>query len=244
MYKRKVSDSQNARVLRVLTALAKVPQASVRELSDATQIPLSSVYRILDDSMASGFIRKTSASHYGAGPVSVQLSERYRDTTAMHGTVTPYLRELSQQTGELTAFMVVHGVEAVCVESVESEQALRCSYTVGASQPLTYGATARTLLGQFTTEDRKDIFEYYSIGRDEQLELDRQCAIANAEGYAVSAGELDEGVWGVSAPVTNSQGELQGAVTLMAPVARAESRDAELIKLTRQTAMALSGGIK
>ncbi|WP_313813858.1 IclR family transcriptional regulator [Glutamicibacter sp.] len=244
MYKRKASESQNSRVLRILAALAKVPQASVKELSDVTQIPLSTVYRILDDSISSGLVRKTSSAHYGAGPVSVQLAERYRDTSGLHGTVTPYLRELSRQTGELTAFMVVHGAEAVCVESVESERALRCSYTVGKSQPLIYGATARALLSRISPADRRDIFEHHAIPRDEQLELEQKCSIARADGFAVSTAELDEGIWGVSAAVTNSKGMLKGAVTLMAPAQRIDQRGKELIELTCRTAIALSGGNK
>ena len=58
---RKESDSQTARVLWILSALAKVPQASVRELSTETGIPVSSVYRLLDHLVFSGFVHKTSS---------------------------------------------------------------------------------------------------------------------------------------------------------------------------------------
>lgn len=244
MYKRQESESQHARVLRILGALAKAPEATARELSETTQIPRSTVYRILEDSMSSGFIRKTSTSHYGAGPIAVQLAERYRDTTEMHGTLTPYLRELSQATGELTAFMVVHGAEAVCVESVESERALRCSYTVGASQPLTVGATATALLSQVSQPAREEILEYHHVDAKRRKEIERLCAQSRVDGYSVSVGTLDEGVWGVSAAVKNGRGELQGAVTLMAPVQRISHRESRLIQLTCRTAKILSGGIK
>ncbi|GAA0201981.1 IclR family transcriptional regulator [Glutamicibacter creatinolyticus] len=244
MYVRKVSDSQTARVLWILAALAKVPQATVKELSEASQIPVSSVYRLLDDLVTSGFVHKTSSRHYGAGPVAVQLAERYRDTTMMTGTITPYLRQLSQDTGELAAFMVAHGAEAVCVESVEAARALRCSYTEGASQPLTFGASATALLAQLPPASRAEIFDFHALTETDRERIDAACAAAQAAGYAQSAGELDEGIWGVSAPVLDGAGELQGVVTLMAPIQRSQQRRAHLIEQTRRTAMNLSGGIK
>ena len=85
MYARKESDSQTARVLSILRALAKVPQATVKQLSTTTRIPVSSVYRLSEDLLVSGFVHKTTSRHYGAGPVAVQLAERCGDTTLVAG---------------------------------------------------------------------------------------------------------------------------------------------------------------
>lgn len=233
-----------ARTMRVLSTLAKVPQASAKEISSATGIPVSTVYRLLVHMVASGFVQKTSARHYGAGPIAVQLAERYRDTTLTTGSVTPYLRQLAQDSGELAAFMVAHGTEAVCVETVESTHTLRCSYTVGASQPLLRGATATALLSRMSSSARADIFDHYQLPVSQRHRIEQSCSQAAATGYAVSSGELDSGIWGASAAVTDAAGILSGVVTLMAPVERSTRRAPQLINLVRRTAESLSGGIR
>lgn len=240
----KDADTQASRALRILGALAKVPQASVKELSESTRIPVSTVYRMLGSLVSSGFAQKTSTRHYGAGPIAVQLSERYRDTTLTTGSVTPYLRQLAEDSGEFVAFMVAHGTEAVCVEAVESRHMLRCCYTVGASQPLLRGATATALLSRMPRDSRHRVFDHYRISDDQRSDIEQACAQALADRYAVSSGELDTGIWGVSAPVLDDAGALGGVVTLMAPAERSAYRTAQLIRLVRRTADSLSGGIR
>lgn len=236
--------TQATRLLRLLGCLAKVPQATAKELAESTRIPVSTVYRLLNPLVAAGFAQKTSSRHFGAGPIAVQLSERYRDTTLTTGSVTPYLRQLAQDSGELAAFMVAHGTEAVCVEAVESRHTLRCSYTVGASQPLLHGATATALLSRMPAETRHAVFEHYAVPARQRTNLEQACSAARSAGYAVSAGELDEGIWGVSSPVLDGSGLLAGVVTLMAPIERTAHRSTELIGLVRRTADALSGGTR
>ena len=241
---RKESDSQTARVLWILSALAKVPQASVRELSTETGIPVSSVYRLLDHLVFSGFVHKTSSGHYGAGAAAVQLAERYWDSSLASGTVAPYLRQLSQDSGELAAFIVAHGAESVCVETIESTQALRCSYSVGTSHPLTLGASGTMLMALMSREQRAEIFDFHDVDAPSRTRLEQACESAFRAGYAVSLSEAEEGVWCVSSPVTDLNGELQAVVSLMAPAQRSLERQAELIQQTCRTALSLSGGIK
>ncbi len=241
---RKEAESQTARVLWILSALAKVPQASVRELSTETGIPVSSVYRLLDHLVFSGFVHKTSSGHYGAGAAAVQLAERYWDSSLDSGTVTPYLRQLAQDTGELAAFIVAHGAESVCVESIDSSQLLRCSYTVGTTQPLTLGASATMLLAYMSAEQRAAVLDFHEVDDATRQYVNSACATARASGYAVSLSQVEEGVWTVSAPVTDIDGDVQGVVSLMAPAHRSLERQAELIQQTCKTALSLSGGIK
>lgn len=237
------SDDRASRVLQVLNALAKVPQSTVQDLSATTEIPVSTLYRLLRSLVDSGFMQKTSARHYGAGPIAVQLAERYRDSTLATGSVTPFLRQLAQSSGELAAFMVAHSTEAVCVEAAESNHTLRCSYSVGASQPLLHGATATVLLSHLDAKVRKDIYAFYGADGDVRDKCEQECVRARSDGFAVSFGELDSGIWGVSAPVVDDSGGLRGAVTLMAPVERSVGRNRELINRVRRTADAMSGGI-
>ncbi|WP_181578411.1 IclR family transcriptional regulator [Arthrobacter sp. AQ5-05] len=240
----KGAEAQASRVLQVLDALAKTPQASVKQLAEATMIPPSTMYRLLAPLVASGFARKTSHRKYCAGPIAVQLAERYHDAEPATGLVTPYLRRLAETSGELAAFMVVRGTEAVCVDEVESSHTLRASYSVGAAVPLLRGATATALLSRMPAASRGSILEHYKVPSAQRKHIEASCAQAQADGYAVSTGELDPGIWGVSVPVLDGQDQLAGALTLMAPSERSSHREEELIELVRGTADALSEGMQ
>ena len=61
-----------------------------------------------------------------------------------------------------------------------------------------------------------------------------------AQGYAVSLCEIDDGIWGVSAPLIDSRERLQGAISLMAPAFRAQQRSERLIRWTQDVALRLS----
>jgi DNA-binding IclR family transcriptional regulator len=112
---------------------------------------------------------------------------------------------------------------------VDSTQALRCSFEKGRSVPLRAGASAKCLLAHVASATRNAILDlHYGAGTPK-----REAALAELEdivkaGYAVSTGEVDDGVWGVSVPVFGSSRQAAGAITLMAPILRAHGQEAAL----------------
>lgn len=58
--------------------------------------------------------------------------------------------------------------------------------------------------------------------------LEQELRLIREQGYAVSQGEIDEGVWGISVPLLDSRQRLHGALSLMAPALRAQSRSERL----------------
>ncbi|MBN7823315.1 IclR family transcriptional regulator domain-containing protein, partial [Bowmanella yangjiangensis] len=68
----------------------------------------------------------------------------------------------------------------------------------------------------------------------EELEQIRAC------GYSTSLGEIDEGVWGVSAALLDSRGRLHGALSLMGPASRVQPRAEQLQRWTLESAARVS----
>ena len=112
---------------------------------------------------------------------------------------------------------------------VDSTQALRCSFEKGRSVPLRAGASAKCLLAHLPTVARDAILDRQH-GADT---AERRTALAQLDsivqaGHAVSVGEVDAGVWGVSVPVFGAPRQAAGAITLMAPIVRAHGQEAAL----------------
>lgn len=234
-----------ARLMRFLQCLADRPTVTVEEISQQCGVPVSTGYRLIRMLVDSGFAQRVSPGRYSAGAVSVKLAQRYRDQALTTGAITGSLRRLSEQSGEFAAYMVPHDDEILCVDAAESPRyALRCCYTIGASQPLLRGATATAILSHMSSTRRTQIFSRHGLDRKQSQEIEDSCRTAERVGYAISAGVLDEGVWGVSAPVVDGREVLQGVVTLMAPVPRVTDRKQHYIRLVLETSQALSGGNK
>ena len=69
-----------------------------------------------------------------------------------------------------------------------------------------------------------------------QDELD---AIRRA-GFAMSAAEVDPGVWGCSVPLFGASRQAVGALTLMAPILRAQGQEQVLIRMAVVAAARIS----
>jgi len=61
-----------------------------------------------------------------------------------------------------------------------------------------------------------------------------------AAGFAVSAGEVDPGVWGCSVPLFGASRDAAGAITLMAPILRAQGQEQTLIRMVVVAAARIS----
>ncbi|MEE2037613.1 IclR family transcriptional regulator [Nocardiopsis sp. CT-R113] len=229
------------RLLSVLMVFAETEHATASEVSDATGIPVSTVYRMLDRLSATGFVQRVGTS-YGAGPVAVRFAEKYRNGALERTAIGPRLERLSHESGELAAFMVPVGTEALCVDAVEGARVLRCCYTRGAVRPLLRGATAEALLAHLPESRRQEVYAAYRLPAARVRALESEHPRVREQGVAVSESALDEGVWGASAPVLGGSGSLNGVVTVMAPAAVTERRRPYYVRLVKEAARDLSGG--
>lgn len=236
-------DGTTQRVLGLLGAMAERPSWSVKELAAACRTPESSTYRLLGELVAAGWAHKIAPGRYGAGPLSVKLAAQFRGSPLVAGPLTSLLAQHSEDTGEMAAYMVISGSEALCVAAVESRNTLRCSFSVGAAQPLVRGATALALLSTLDDLERDRVLSEQGVGGLSAEAIAERCRAVRETGFATSLGALDPGVWGVSVPVAQPLDGRHGALTLMAPRERVHRREAELIRSTMRLAAHLGDGV-
>ncbi|MET9710174.1 IclR family transcriptional regulator [Nocardiopsis alba] len=231
------------RLLGVLMVFAEAERATAAQVAEITGIPVSTVYRMLDRLSSAGFVQRVGTGpDYGAGPVAVRFAERYRNGALERTSIGPRLERLSRESGELAAFMVPVGTEALCVDAVEGARVLRCCYTRGAVRPLLRGATAEALLAHLPESRREEVYAAYRLPSERVRALEAAHPLVRERGVAISESALDEGVWGASAPVLDDSGSLNGVVTVMAPAALTERRRPYYVRLVKEAARDLSGG--
>lgn len=233
-----IADSGASRFVDILLEFARHRTLTAAQITKVTGIPVSAVYRHLTALVHSGLVAPTPRrGQYSAGPESLRLAANFRQEAVIKSHISAHLQLLSDETQELAAYLVVSGDQALCVEAIEGPQMLRCSYSAGLAHPLHRGASALALLAHLPEERQAQIIAGLDLGAAEQDALRRELRIVVARGFAVSQGSVDAGVWGVSFPVFDAAGQLAGAVSTMAPSARAIRHEKTLIGLTRTAAL-------
>ena len=225
------------RLLHLLQCIAASPSPlSAKELVAMTGMPLSTLYRNLQFLVCWGAVTTTAGGRrYCSGPLGLQMALNYQQNNTLAMLAMPEMQRLARVTSETSALMVATGRQVVCVSMVESQQALCCSFSPGKGHPLLRGASALSLLAFMPREQSQETLDAL-LPANEHAAQHRQLESVRLQGYAESDSVLDNGVWGVSAPLLVGQGRLLGTLTLMAPSIRTHDRKELLIEQTRQAA--------
>lgn len=184
------------------------------------------------------------AGHYAPGPVSLQLALGFDLNSLLVEASRDEMRRLAQVTQESIGLVVAVKNQVMCLEMVESQHSLRCSFERGRAVPLRAGASAKSLLAFTTDKARAQVLDHAFDGDGAgRAAIEAELERIRAQGYAVSDSEVDQGVWGVSAPVFRRAGRNVGcsaSITLMAPSTRAAGHEAQFIAGTLRAARAIS----
>jgi len=229
------------RVLQVLAVLAQQGRAmSAAELMERTGLARSTLYRQLGRLKRWGFVSEVDGS-YAPGPLSLQLALGFDLASNVMRLARPEMEALARQSHESVGLIVAVNDRAVCLDMVDSHQSLRCSFEKGRSVPLRAGASAKCVLAHLSTAARDAVLDvHYPSGSVEWRAAAQELDAIRQVGYAVSTGEVDAGVWGVSAPVFGSPRHAVAAITLMAPSSRAQGQEPALTQMTVVAAARIS----
>ncbi|RUP24304.1 MAG: IclR family transcriptional regulator [Curvibacter sp.] len=232
------------RALQVLSVLAQHREPlSALELSAATGLAKSTLYRQIATLRRWGFVMEVDG-RYGPGPASVELACGFDASSRLVQCARADLQALARLSSESVALVAVLNERAVCLEMVDSVQSLRCSFDKGRSVPLRDGASAKCLLAHLPEAQREAVLERSGFGAAERESRRRELALIRERGHAITAGEVDAGVWGVSAPLLDGQRQLHGAITLMAPTLRIDGREAAFVHMTLVTAARIARALQ
>mgnify|MGYP001095555375 FL=1 len=233
------------RVLYVLATLARHDgPLSIAALAEKTGLAQSTLYRQVALLKRWGFVGEHEGE-YGPGPLCVQLAWGFDQSSFLIHEAQPDMAALAAASGETIGLLVAVKDQAVCLDMVESQHPLRCSFTKGRGLPLARGASAKSLLAFMPAARLQTALAVLAreSGVDPERLADELQAI-RAQGYAVTDSEVDAGVWGVSVPIFQRAHQAVASITLMAPSTRAAQRPQTFIDLTVAAARRISGRLQ
>jgi len=192
---------------------------TVAELARETDMPTSTVYRLLAELEQHGFVARTAGARVTLGARLIVLGQDAENglRDRIVGPAAPVMRRLSRELGETVILTARCGLETLALDVVEADRhSVRLSYACYRRGPLDRGASAKVLAAWLPEEDQDRLL---AAAADADGLADALAAIRR-DGFAYTVGELDEGAAGVAAPILGPHRQLVAGLTVAGPADR------------------------
>lgn len=210
------------RVLRLFSD--REPVWTVQAISDALNVPQSTVYRTVRDLMKAGFLETATGATYRLGAAFSEFDRIIRLTDPLVQAARPMLHDVVMQAHTPCVGLVsrVYNGTVMCVaDEISGDVEFRSSYERGRPMPLTRGATSKIILANLPTRQLNRLLtadldrEPAGPFRRNADEFRGHLADIRKRGYCVTRGEIDPGKVGLAAPVIVPELGIFGSLSLV-----------------------------
>lgn len=234
------------RAIDVLYCLARnCDPIGVTDIQQTVKLSRPTLYRLLTALERKGMVRSSGdPQRFALDHRVVELAGAWLGGNDVVTAGQPFLNALWQATNETVAmFVPVDARTKICVQELQSRQALVFVRGVGFAEPLTVGSSGKAILAFMPAEDiAAALADLPDAGAREALR--RDLARIRRQGYSLSSGEVIKGASAMAAPVFDRAGRVCASVSVFGPEARlAGDHHALCLRELRRTAGDVSSAI-
>lgn len=192
-----------AKAMAVVDALALHGEMSPAEIAAATDIPRSTVYRLLGGLQESGLVDLRDESSASLTLRWTALADAAQDAMAEWAPITALLPAITEACGMTSFLSVQRGNETVCIQWVQGTGIDALVLRPGRTLPLHAGAAGRAALAALAETEREEYLSHtpYTPYNHNTLvsrrALDADVAWIREHGYALSQEDVNLGVGAV-----------------------------------------------
>jgi DNA-binding IclR family transcriptional regulator len=210
------------RALTVLDTLAEGEELGTNELARRTRINASTVSRLLATLAARGLVEHVpETGRYRLGLRLLQLGNAVLGRLDLRRVARPQLEALAAETGETATLSAPGERDAITVDFVQSEASVQSVARVGRPSIAHATATGKVLLAFGTVELPKPPLEVFTPRTiTDSRALEREIRRVRERGYAEAAGEREEDLNAIAAPVFEARGSLAAILGVQGPSSR------------------------
>lgn len=219
---------------------------TLKELTRLTEMPESSLFRVLLTLEARGYLQQSEDGSYALAP-KVLLGKLYEDAEAVKAKAREHLVALSREFDETASLAFLFENRVHVLDSVESFHDIRHTNRIGRVLPPNCSSLGKVVTAFQTPQLIEEILEVYGLfRRTEHTIVDRRLlheefARVREAGYAYDRGEATVGGVCIGAPLMLSRGDVVGGVSLSTPGIRITPElEREILRAVVATAKAIS----
>ncbi|HIC85488.1 MAG TPA: IclR family transcriptional regulator [Desulfobacterales bacterium] len=209
---------------KILIFLAKESGARPRltDICKEVGIHNSKGYSILNTLMRFGLIQKETLSKtYSLGPGLAYLGSKAMEGMDLGAVVEPFLKALSNETGETSLFGMLSGEQVFIISKQEGSQPIGVNIALGHRFHMTAGAHGKAIVSALGPKQREEVLsrkKLYFYGdplRFQKRRFEREMREIKKRGFAEDRGDLQHGINAVSSAVMGPSGNVVGSVILI-----------------------------
>ncbi len=218
------------RVVRVLRCIADAKRPlSIKELSEALDLPASTVHRLLNLLASEGLIEKDDESrNYQSGAELIRLSSLLIANRSLNDIARPFMQEVVDRCNEacmLVAYLPAT-LQVSVLAAINSSHPLRYDMQLYNAHSLLWGATGRSVLAFLSEEEQAAAYKAgaEAPGSGRKLPsfktLQQELEEIRERGYALSYGEKITGALGMGSPIYKMDNRVIGSLCITLPQVR------------------------
>jgi DNA-binding IclR family transcriptional regulator len=237
-----------SKVLRILEALDTAPSGlQLRQIAQQTGVNKSTAYRFLAHLENMGYLFRDDAGAYIVGPKLSRLGTGMPFHATLRKISRPVLQNVARATGETVNLAVLDGQDVLYLDVIESSHIFRMVSQVGMRRLANCTALGKAILAFLPMAHREDVLASFSFGRStahshtELVSFRRELAKVRERGFAIDDREAEPGARCVAAPVVDSTGDVNGAISVSGPTTRVnKSNIPHFVTVVREGAYVIS----
>lgn len=235
------------RIASVLRAFGSQGLLGITDLASSTGLPKSTTHRLVTALVNEGLLVQDEDSHKYALSLRVTaLGASILSSHTVRKAARPILMELRDATHESVHLAVLEGMEAVIIDTEDSYFVVRAVNVPGQHLPAHAVSTGKAMLAYQWEVRLREILSHTTLTRytdstitDARL-LFEELRRVRSLGYAISCGELEEGIDAVAAPIFDHPGTVVAAVSIGGPSERCRPKQEELIAAVTRAGQQIS----
>src|SRR5215210_542625 len=210
------------RALALLDVLADGRELGTNELARRSGINASTVSRLLATLAAAGIVDHVPESgRYRLGLRLVQLGNAVVERLDLRALARPHLESLSAATGETATLSAPGAGSAITIDFVQGLHSVQSVAQLGRPSVAHATATGKVMLALGAGDlPGGTLREYTPRTITDRGALEQELERVRKRGWAQSAGEREQDLNAIAAPVGDSRGDLAAIIGVQGPASR------------------------
>jgi DNA-binding IclR family transcriptional regulator len=241
------------RAMRILSCFddSQHAELGVSDIARVTRLHKATAYRIIMTLVSSGFLERTADGvKFQLGLRVVELGLRAMRGLDFRRAALPYMEQLVERYEETCTLLIFDRGQVLFVEVVQSTRSLTVSAGVGRHLPAHCTAAGKVLLAFLPTEVVAPVLSAPLAAYTEKTitsadQLREELGVVRQRGYALADEEFEVGIWAISAPLRDADGNLVAAMSIPFPTNRLRTeRIPEIAQALLEAANAVSAHLQ